>query len=413
MTLELTEYCQTTLDERKVAEGLYVEGYACPNCGEEDEHYVTIALGYTRRGYSNRIEFHHYTCCFYVCSNYPAPHVVERNYDEACSNCNHCENHCSCSHCDRCSETVDQTCSACERCDDCCRCTFCEGCGDAADSVCGDCTYCEYCGCECANEIESYNHVPSEVFFHGEGVITRRSRYGEYPEAPDSQTYLGLEIEMEAEGDSPNELALLWKGTTLGIAKSDGSLSNGVECVTYPHTYEALCNSELTKTLNRLGQMGARAWGTGTCGLHVHVSRKTFGNKAHLWRFVSSLTDMQKEMKKLAGRDSEQWANWNGRTRPSKVVAGKGSQCGRYVAINLENEGTVELRFWRGTLRPESVLGTAATVDGLVQWTRKMTFSDVKKGFHFGDFIAWSETSLPVYQHSHILGLCEARNLTV
>lgn len=344
---------------------------------------------------------------------------------ETCDNCRQTSHSCECERCYSCEEPryPDRLCRNCHECRDCCECSYCESCERRhyADDMCGECDYCTGC-CDCSSDsdlIHDYSYTPSELEFvslSDSGNLVRQYSSGR---APDGATYLGLEIETEAVHGSPHEIAEVWSEySPFGYAKHDGSLSDGVECVTHPYTYQALRHADLASTLGRMAKTGARAWGTGTCGLHIHVSRRTFAHRSHMWRFVRALDSFQSELIRLAGRNDSQWASWEtdeglayGKGRATKIVAGKASNGTRYRAINMENRHTIELRFWRGSLAPHAVYGAAAITDALVQWTRDMPFRQVREGLYFTDFMSWVEENLSDTQYQDIYTLALKRNM--
>lgn len=348
-----------------------------------------------------------------------------------------------CVPCRSCSERVNyyDRCETCHHCESCCLCSYCESCDSRyrySDSMCGECGYCESC-CDCDQDsglIHDYSYTPDEITFHSLGEDGQLRRQYSSSRAPDGATYLGLEIETEAVHGDPETIAEIWSEySSFGYAKHDGSLSDGVECVTHPYTYAALRSAGLDRTLAQMAKAGARAWGTGTCGLHIHVSRRAFAHRSHMWRFARALDALQTELIKLAGRNSDEWATWRtdrpdtirdvdyvtgrpiwrtyygGRPPATKIVAGKAESGTRYRAINLENRHTIELRFWRGSLNPIHVLGAAAVTDALVEWTRQMPFRQVRQGLKWLDFMLWAQDHLPSQQYDDITALATRRGL--
>lgn len=142
----------------------------------------------------------------------------------------------------------------------------------------------------------------------------------------------------------------------------DGSLSDeGVECVTMPCSlryhqskmdWAGLCSA--------FTDSGFRSHNTDCCGLHVHINR-------------DSLTPIQIiKMDVFFNRGQEFWSQV-GRRRNiyggSYNTAKKADKCkgkydqfhehsDRYQVVNTCNEHTVEIRFCRGTLNPETIVGT-------------------------------------------------------
>lgn len=354
--------------------------------------------------------------------------------ESICRSCDRCMDCCECLHCVNCGVT-HSLCDTCQRCqgDGCfgCDCRWCNNCESymRRNTACRRCGYCSNCCEGDCGRIHSYSYDPDYVTFISDDDVVTTETF----QAPDGKPYLGLEIETEAVHCSAVSIAKIWEGSGLGYGKSDGSLNDGVECVTHPITYRAMLDLDLEGTLKAMYKQGARAWDTGTCGLHVHVSRKAFKNKAHMWRFCLAIQENSTDLVKLSGRNSEEWASWQMSKQPvkqrnyygdmteywprpaapTKVIAGKANAQDRprYCAVNLLNDETIELRFWRGSVRPATVLGVAAVVDALIQWTAKLTLRDVSRGVQFTRFIGWCQDNLDETQWQHILGLLKARGM--
>ena len=377
----------------------------------------------------------------------------EDEESDMCPDCGSdpCENWCPI--CDNCSES-----RRCECCHDCGNqyCTCCGTCGRDRDS--GDCECCSECGssenhycsdcdgytcndsCDCnSGPILSYGHNPDEVEFRSHNdTIELRCYSGDYPDAPDDMPYLGLEIECEAAHCNAGDVAKMWQDSGLGWSSYDGSLSDGAECKTHPSTYAYLRDSNLASTLTKMGDLGARAWGYSSCGLHIHISRKAFASKSHQWRFAHlHVACLQNELIVLAGRKgvthycqfphetNNETHLMDGRGNyvrdadnnyvrvkemPTGVIAGKHAKMGRSVAVNVE-EKTLEMRYWKGSLNPKSVLGAAAVEDGLIQYTRNMPFAVIRDNPTWDDFTLWAKDNLDQQQNTHIRDLCQARGV--
>lgn len=341
----------------------------------------------------------------------------------------------------------------------------CHNCGEYARhcGYCGDCdeTQCE-CRCEsdCDDEegdcfnIHDYSWQPPVIRYMGmvggESLdIDRPSRNyhaHSYPPPPDSQPYLGLEIECEGMEGPAVEIAKAFNAHLMGWSKTDGSLMRGVECVTFPVTYARLeHDGSLPRALREMAAAGGRAWGPGNCGLHIHVSRPSFKGKSHQWRFAAAHESMSAVLRVLSGRDpnAEGYCAWDAKTheptgrqspdrfgwvaddyrtvdqKASKIVAGKQLASTRYVSVNV-TDGTIELRFWRGSLQPDHVMGAAALEDGIQQWTRDMSLADVRRSITGQDatatwkaFQTWAGENLPQHQNTRIYKLAKRRHVAM
>jgi hypothetical protein len=52
----------------------------------------------------------------------------------------------------------------------------------------------------------------------------------------------------------------------------------------------------------------------------------------------------------------------------------------RYSAVNTQNEHTIELRFFRGTMKASGVLSALDLAQAMVEYTRELRLDDVKLG---------------------------------
>ena len=332
------------------------------------------------------------------------------------------------SYCQRCedgmdndsSRTVDRDESWCEYCWE----NYSYYCDSCSESYSGDCTYvqdtpyCERCyesecywcedcdesytndnSCDCRNNdndrccrgyrsngtIHDYSCKPDPMF-------KGKSKHN---------MYLGFELETEMRDvDSGSRFA---SSNLQGVAylKHDGSIGNGFEIVTHPHTHQEYReNSKLLwDTIETLRtDYGARSWDTDTCGLHIHLSRKGFKSGAHLHRFIAFVYHNAPHMMKFAGRKSR-FARFNDvytfdeYDRPvfslkHKVASPAFTPSERYSAVNTQNAHTIELRFFRGTMNTSGVLSALDLAQAMVEYTRDLRLDDVKLGALSWDWFA-------------------------
>jgi hypothetical protein len=134
-----------------------------------------------------------------------------------------------------------------------------------------------------------------------------------------------------------------------------------------------------------------------------------------MWRFAAAIYALESTLVKLAGRRSNDYASWDTnecQPRPTKVIAGKARQENRYVALNLQNEHTIELRFWKGSLQPRTVYGVCAMTDAFVGWTRNMSLAEVKT-LSWQMFAIWAKDNLPAHQYSDLQTWTSARRVSL
>jgi hypothetical protein len=170
---------------------------------------------------------------------------------------------------------------------------------DSSDTMCERCfenntSYCEECdnyfvdGCRYDHDEESdsriihdYSYRPDPIFHSSEDEQTR--------------LYFGIEIETEIRGGDYGErrvaaeYAQRLERESIAYLKSDGSLDCGFEIVTHPLSHNYFMNDAnvLWETIGTLkDRYSMMAWGTKTCGLHIHISRNGFSGGSHQHRFL-------------------------------------------------------------------------------------------------------------------------------
>ena len=260
--------------------------------------------------------------------------------------------------------------------------TYCQSCYDDNVYSCDDCGdhYWDEDGHDCdytSDVIHNYSYKPSPQFF-GSG------RY-----------HLGFELEVETRDENRYEGAEYVQEALGGrvYIKDDGSLNDGFEVVTHPHTLEEYQKNFDWRFLKHLQRRGYRSWNTSTCGIHVHVSRCAFGDVSNIWshrytdsersryilrkqahelRFMKLIYDNQRQVERIAGRSSSHYATFEDKGKlVDKVKFGSQSN-GRYSAINTENDATIEVRVFRGSLRKERVMSAIEFVTASVEYTRNL-----------------------------------------
>jgi len=247
------------------------------------------------------------------------------------------------------------------------------------------------------------------------GVRSPASLYGEVFV---QQPYFGFELEMTREGRSSWSLQdaanrIVESCGAFSYLKWDGSVDNGFELVTHPHTLEAHTNrTELWTVLDALRRNGWRSWNShSSCGLHIHINNASFASYGHAMRFLLFIYKNREPLIRFAGRDShfarfdldqfvqrEYVDGWNDDGSPimkvgtvGDVVKKKQVNDNRYLAVNCRNTNTYELRFFRGNLNPKAVLACLEFVACLHEYTQNLTSHDclVNRALTWRPFLAF------------------------
>lgn len=260
---------------------------------------------------------------------------------------------------------------------------------------CGD-RYCENSFPVDSWSLCNYTYTPEPLIF-------RRSHGEHRSKVP----YYGLEIEMTS-GLTTQERHI---GEHYGLNgdllyfKSDGSV-DGFEMVSHPMTYKWATENFPWHVVKELADAGSSVRARDN-GLHVHVSRAGFKDEAHLYRWLKFWYRNQDPVINIAGRDGGEWGNFSEEAATfhakhakarARARRGKGAQrirtgeTGgvRYVAINLENDNTVEVRIFASTTRTHALKYRFQLVAGSVEYTRNLSSKDVVKGgWKWDKFLLW------------------------
>lgn len=210
-------------------------------------------------------------------------------------------------------------------------------------------------------------------------------RYGYKPiacfcPAPDnSEIFYGYELEMESHGKDRDDAAdFINDRTRYTYCKHDGSLDEGLEVVSHPATLEYHTGKKevYREIFEQLADQGWRSHVDGTCGLHVHISKGPVLNQnryaiANLLLFFDYHWNRLVNFSRRKESQLERWAQrYHTGHIPYNRITDDASNTGeydRYMAINLHNDHTIEIRMFRGTLNVDTFIATLQLVDVLVR----------------------------------------------
>ncbi len=226
--------------------------------------------------------------------------------------------------------------------------------------------------------INNYGYKPRPIFFK----ISNNDN-----------VYLGIELEVERGANSElnhRKMASLIQHDFLYF-KTDGSLDNGFEIVTHPMTISYIKKYKNTwaDILNLLRSNKYRSYDTRTCGMHIHISKNAF-TTWHLYRFMKFFVDNSDFVTKISQRKIENLDRWAALTdSPSEgtkeytqeslmyKAKKKRGNSKRYLAVNLQNDNSVEIRIFRGTLNDSSFFKNIEFVQALFDYTKSITETDM------------------------------------
>lgn len=244
--------------------------------------------------------------------------------------------------------------------------TNCSRCGriiheDYANYV-GDDPYCDDCYDRLKGDhpIHDYSYKPEPIFY-GSG-----------------KRFFGVELEIDDGGkDDDNAESLLDIANLYDekiYIKCDGSLDDGMEIVTHPMTLDYhKTQMPWEEVMKEAVSLGYKSHKSGTCGLHVHVNRESFGETREaqddaISRVLYFVEHHWNEMLKFSRRTEKQMNQWAARygykNSPKEILDhAKKEEKGRYTCVNITNWNTVEFRMFRGTLKYNTLIATLELVN--------------------------------------------------
>jgi hypothetical protein len=221
---------------------------------------------------------------------------------------------------------------------------------------------------------------------------------------------MGFELEVECKKDrtdTAENLIDFAEGEDHFYIKEDGSLSNGIEIATHPHTLEKHKSYGWDKVTRFLSDAKCTSHNTQTCGLHVHVNRSflsAYTEQVRLGIFVSL---NRNKFEVLSRRTESNYAKFKD-LKLYGIKSANSNDTSRYEAINWNNYDTIEFRMFKGTLKFETLMATLELVDAVCRWIKTTTTIQCVKPEAFGCFIAWV---LADKTYEYLPGYVQSKNL--
>jgi len=236
-------------------------------------------------------------------------------------------------------------------------------------------------------QIHDYGYKPDPIFF----------------QLPEEETdlFFGIELEIDTEEgeEIPDKMVEELTRIKEIYLKYDSSLSDeGVEIVTHPLSYKYFRKKfPLQEICNISIENGYISHDTNTCGLHVHISKKHFGEydssndspecEANIGKFILFFESHWQELIKFSRRSIRSLERWANRYNDVNIIEEKDekkicqtAKCfsGRYFAVNLKNEHTIEVRIFKGTLNPNTIIATIQLLQVILDFTKKNNLEKVR-----------------------------------
>jgi len=214
-----------------------------------------------------------------------------------------------------------------------------------------------------------------------------------HKKAHDDNLFLGVELEVDVGGQRDAEAAVIMdimnknEDGFMVYCSRDGSLNNGIEIITAPATlnYHKKLKTKYKALFKRLIRDGYRSHNTNTCGIHVHFSRAFFEDNEDecVTKLLYLVERFWDEIVVFSRRDYSQLDHFAKKPESdSKRFLRSWNKThdheGRYYAVNITNENTIELRMFRGTLNFESFMAILDFTDKLARVCKEKTNEELQ-----------------------------------
>lgn len=144
-----------------------------------------------------------------------------------------------------------------------------------------------------------------------------------------------------------------------------------------------------------------RAWDTETCGLHIHTSRREL-DAVHIGKVITFVNHpaCSHFIRKVAGRSKSKFCkNFNKRISDGLHPEEGDRDEKRRVAVNVQNEQTIEFRIFKGTVRPHHIIRNLEFVDAVMDYCypANFSFSDMGDPYKFMQFCMSRRKDWPIF----------------
>jgi hypothetical protein len=107
--------------------------------------------------------------------------------------------------------------------------------------------------------------------------------------------------------------------------------------------------------------------------------------------------DNQRQVERIAGRAGNHYATFQDKGKLVPKVKYGNQTSGRYSAINTENDATLEVRVFKGSLRKERVLSALEFVTASVEYTRDLKVTSKNQALSWLRFTAYVSENMETY----------------
>lgn len=220
-------------------------------------------------------------------------------------------------------------------------------------------------------------------------------------------TPLGVEIEVDDGNESDQLMEFFGTLTDILHLEHDGSLTQGIEIITNPcdlNFHEKHINYQ--EMFQRLEAEGYTGHDNKTAGIHVHIGKTAFGlspatQKRSLARLVYLFEKFRPQLKQFSRRKEYGWTKFLETDLTGMNISElfeihrRRNRDDRYMAVNLQNTNTTEIRLFKSTLNLKTFYAILELCDYLVKFIN----SHKKDEFYYS--MGWSDFTAGIKYRDH------------
>lgn len=203
--------------------------------------------------------------------------------------------------------------------------------------------------------------------------------------------YLGVEIEVDKGGRRENiakrAMDIMNDGDeNLVWVSEDESIPDGMEIVTQPCTlqYHKKNKDKYDKLFKMLKSEKYKSDTVSTTGIHVHFNRDYFGDKEveRIYKLLFFVDKNYKDLIKFSRRKEKAIDKYaKAPTYPLSEYISTANKSGvrgfHYYGVNISNKDTIEIRYFKGTMKTEILFAILELVEFMAKVAKHYSFDTI------------------------------------
>ena len=241
---------------------------------------------------------------------------------------------------------------------------------------------------EIIGNIDDFSSTDATCGYHNNPIPFEKRKSER--DGEDEQLFFGVELETSIDEfqKKKNASCYIAKNLNCRIETDSSVCGYSMEIISDPQTFKKWEDrrNKIDTIFNNMIDYGVTSHSNNTCGLHIHVSRDGLStDPVEQERIINNIILILENFKsnfiKLSRREESQLKRWgcflsdfdgcDKDLRDTKKIKDNYNKYERYVALNLNNDKTIEFRFFRGTLKTSTFYATLQLVKNIIEIARK------------------------------------------